>query len=689
VRAKYHVEVRMSARVTGAVAVPVLAAIAMLTVVAMGSRGSAKATTDYIQGQVTGPGGPEAGVWVIAQTNSLGTPFRKIVVTDDDGRFVIPQLTPATYKVWVRGYGLRDTEKVSASPGTDSLTIRAQRAGRVEAAEFYPASYWLSMMAPPGDVPDTDAFFSSVKLGCELCHQLGSKATRTLTRAQLDHGWMKASTMNGTADGFGRDRMLDMVSAWSAKVRAGETPPAPPRPSGLERNMVVTQWEWGDRFTYAHDEIATDKRDPTKNANGRIYGVDIGNDHTLFVDPVTNRAGAVETPTLNGFRTDWCHQTYVGPAGGDPLPNGFGTLGCPADRGESDFEDKYRNAANPHNPMMDAAGRVWLTTQVRREWAADMPEFCKSDPVIFNNRHHRQLGVFDPKTGKTELIDTCYGTHHLQFDRNGRLWVSGDVFVVGWFDPDKYDPARPETLKQAQGYAQLVVDSDGDGTKDTPVIGFNYGIIPNPADGSVWTAQPFTGARGIIVRYDPATGVSEEYRPPEPGSGPRGVDVDTTGVIWAAMGGSGDLGRFDRSKCARTWGTGDQCPEGWTFYRSPGPSMKKVDGTDGTKGADYHYYLWVDQFNTLGMGKDIVILNGTGSDSLLAFDPTTEKFTTIRIPYPLNTFTRGLDGRIDNPNTGWKGRGLWFDNGLDPLLHSEVQRSYVGKVQLRPDPLAK
>jgi hypothetical protein len=89
------------------------------------------------------------------------------------------------------------------------------------------------------------------------------------------------------------------------------------------------------------------------------------------------------------------------------------------------------------------------------------------------------------------------------------------------------------------------------------------------------------------------------------------------------------------------------------------------------------------------MGKDTVVLNGTGSDSLLAFDQKTESFTVIRIPYPLNTFTRGLDGRIDDPAAGWKGRGLWFTNGADPILHSEVPRSYAAKVQLRPSPLAR
>ena len=82
-------------------------------------------------------------------------------------------------------------------------------------------------------------------------------------------------------------------------------------------------------------------------------------------------------------------------------------------------------------------------------------------------------------------------------------------------------------------------------------------------------------------------------------------------------------------------------------------------------------------------------MNGTGSDSLLAFNQSTETFTVIRIPYPLNTYTRGLDGRIDDASAGWKGRGLWFTNGTDPVLHSEIPRSFVGKVQVRPDPLAR
>jgi hypothetical protein len=651
------------------------------------------AATDFIAGRVTsGDTKAEAGVWVIAQTDALPTPYRKIVVTDDDGRFVIPELPNAPYRVWVRGYGLVDSPQTDAAPGA-TLDLRATPAATAQdAAVIYPASYWLSLFEPPDHSAD---WANQFKLGCQLCHQVGSLITRTKDRAQFDLGFKKASFMNLTADGLNRAALLDSLSDWSSRIAAGEVPEAPPRPQGIERNLVITQWAWGDTFTYAHDEIATDKRDPTLYGRGPIYGVDIGNDRLLTLEPTTHTAGAIKTPTLGGYDTPWCNATYKPKGGTTALPAGFGSLGCPVEPGITGFEGQYPNPANPHNPMMDAQGRVWITTQVRREWAEDSPAFCNRAPGITDKPHHRQLGWWDTKTQQYQLIDTCYGTHHLQFDAKGVLWTSGDSYVIGWFDPSKYDPARPATLSDAQGWSEVVVDSDGDGKADMPLVGFNYGVIPNPADGSVWTAQPGGDPggppdyRGRLVRYDPATNVHETYIPPRPGAGPRGVDVDSKGIIWAALGGSGHLGRFDRSKCKQTWGAGDQCPEGWTLYRSPGPRMRTGDTPQNQQSADFHYYLFVDQFNTLGLGNDIVVLNGTGSDSLLAFAPSTEQFTIIRVPYPLNTYTRGLDGRIDDPSSGWKGRGLWFTNGLDPIVHSEVQQSYVGKVQLRPDPLAR
>jgi len=667
----------------------------MLLVLWGSSAVAAARAADYIEGTVTSPDGrPEAGVWVIAETGDLPTTFRKIVVTDDDGRFAVPELPDAAYRLWVRGYGLVDSPKTDAVPGDRVTLVSLPAPSAQRAAMIYPASYWLSMLEPPaGDA----AWASTFKLGCQLCHQVGTAITRTRSRELFDTGLRKSVHMNVTADYLGRERLLDALTDWSARIQDGATPPQPPRPRGRERNLVITQWAWGDSFTYAHDEIVTDKRDPTRYAHGPVYGVDLANDRLLTVDPVAHSATMADVPTVDGFSTPWCNQTYKGAMAGDQqaIPMGFGSLGCPVEPGLTGFEGRYDNPANPHNPMLDAQGRVWLTTQLRREWDADLPEFCQDDPAVAGRYHHRQLGYYDTRSKTFELIDTCYGTHHLQFDDDGVLWTSGDVFVLGWFDPSKYDPARPETLGEAQGWAEVKVDSSGDGKADLPIVGFNYGVIPNPVDGSVWTAQPGGNVgdpldyRGRLVRFDPTRGTFETFVPPKPGAGPRGVDVDRNGIIWASLGGSGHLARFDRSKCRQTWGSGEQCPEGWTLYRSPGPVLATGDEPQDVVGADFHYYLFVDQFDTLGLGENTVVLNGTGSDSLLAFDQRTESFTVIRIPYPLNAFTRGLDGRIDDPEAGWKGRALWFTNGGDPIIHSEVAQSYAGKVQLRPHPLAR
>ena len=660
---------------------------------ACGAPGNTPQTADdVIEGRVVAAdGAAEAGVWVIAETDALPTPYRKIVVTDEAGRFVIPELPDVEYRIWVRGYGLKDSAKAKVSPG-GAITVQVdQAASPQQAAANYPASYWLSLLEPP---EHNARWVDQFKLGCQLCHQIGSLMTRNKDRAAVDAGLHKATYMNVTADGLGRESLLTAMSDWHDRIVAGEVPPSPPRPNGIERNLVITQWGWGDMHTYAHDEIATDKRNPHLYADQPIYGVDIGNDRLLMLDPLTHSADSTPVPTLNGFDTPWCRQTFKSLSEDAVAVVGFGSLGCPTEQGVTGFEGEYPNPANPHNPMMDDAGHVWFTTQVRREWAQDSPEFCQRAAEIGNNYHHRQLAWYDPASGEHELVDTCFGTHHLQFDNDGVLWTSGDSYVIGWFDPEKYDPANPASLASAQGWSEVIIDSDGDGEPDEALVAFNYGVIPNPVDGSVWLAQPGGGPgtpadfRGRLIRYDPASDSHEAYVPPKPGAGPRGVDVDSQGIIWVALGGSGHLGRFDRSRCKQHWGRGDQCAEGWTLYRSPGPVMRTGPAPDDQRGADFHYYLFVDQFNTLGMGNDTVIMNGTGSDSLLAFDPDTETFTIIRVPYPLNTYTRGLDGRIDDPAAGWKGRGLWFTNGLDPIFHSEIPQSYVGKVQLRPDPLA-
>lgn len=679
------------------------------------------ADSGSISGSVrSGDGQAEAGVWVIAESAATPTPMRKIVVTDEQGRFVLPQLPAVEFNVWVRGYGLIDSTPVSAKSGA-TLALNVERAeDALEAAAIYPASYWLALFEPPpastfaaakaageggifGGVENAaaadpfksqSAWLNQFKLDCVLCHQVGAAITRLPEADYFDHGFLKAAAMKYFADRLGIERLTAALGAWGTRIANGAVPPTPPRPQGVERNLVITEWDWGDGYTYAHDEIATDKRDPNVNANGPIYGVDLANDYLLVVDPESNSASRIKVPTENGFNTPWCEQTYRAHDSSEEVPFGFGSLGCPWPGGETAHAGSYDNPANPHNPMMDDQGRVWLTTQIRRQWAQDAPAYCQNDAIITDKRHHRQLGVFDPRTQDFDLIDTCYGTHHLQFDKQGVLWTSGDDYVVGWFDPAKYDAKDPSSLERANGHSEVRIDTTGDGSADRALVGFHYGVIANPLDGSIWSAitpgitSP-AGEPGYLLRYDPKTDRHEAYAPKVPGMGPRGIDIDSKGIIWTALAGSGHVASFDRTRCNQSWGAGEQCAQGWTYWRTPGARfMQAANEKTEPASTDMHYYLFVDQFNTLGLGHDVVIVNGTNSDALLAFEQSTQTFTTIRIPYPLNTYTRGLDGRIDNPESGWKGRGLWFTNGLDPILHSEIPRSYAGKIQLRPDPLA-
>ncbi|SVA62374.1 uncharacterized protein METZ01_LOCUS115228 [marine metagenome] len=107
-----------------------------------------------ITGVVTSDSGPEAGVWVIAETDETPTKLVKIVVTDDDGRYLLPQLPDVTFNIWVRGYGLVDSAKVTGRPG-DELALRGVLAPTPsDAAKIYPANYWYSLI----EVPDKSEF---------------------------------------------------------------------------------------------------------------------------------------------------------------------------------------------------------------------------------------------------------------------------------------------------------------------------------------------------------------------------------------------------------------------------------------------------------------------------------------------------------------------------------------------------
>jgi hypothetical protein len=288
---------------------------------------------------------------------------------------------------------------------------------------------------------------------------------------------------------------------------------------------------------------------------------------------------------------------------------------------------------------------------------------------------------------------------------------------IGWVNTHVWNETHDP--RKAIGWCPAVIDYNGDGktgpytNPDEPINpkldravdgGNGYGFAFNPVDGSLWYAGLSYPVPGRIIRMvvgdnPPATCKTEVYEPPfdnphRPGVeafGTLGIAVDTNGIVWAALTGSDDLASFDRHKCKGPLNgpnaTGQQCPEGWTLYPVPGPKFK---GTNIS--ADHFYHNWVDRYNTLGLGKNVPIVNGTGADSLIAFLPETKKFVTMRVPYPLDFYTRNMEGRIDDPNAGWKGRGLWTANAEKVIWHLEGGKgntTSIAHFQIRPDPLAK
>jgi hypothetical protein len=682
-----------------------------------------------IGGVVTGPKGPEAGVWVIAETNDLPTRFAKIVVTDDQGRYLIPELPKANYSVWVRGYGLVDSPKKQTSPGK-TLDLTAVEAPNAHAAaEYYPAGYWFSLLNVPDsskfpgsgsgaegngfspEIATQAKFLSNIKSGtCLACHQLGSQGTRKLPESlgnfnssvqawehRLQSG-QAGPIMTSAVHQWGHVGTLQMFADWTDRIKEGELPPAPPRPKGVERNVVITQWDWADPKAYLHDVVSTDRRNPTVNANGPVYGaLEVSADYLPVLDPIKHASSQVPLSVRD---------TSTKSASGvvmQPSPY-WGT------------EPIWNSKTNVHNPMIDEKGRVWITATVR---PPDNPDCCKtgsdhpSAKLFPLNRASRHLGFYDPATKKYTHISTCFSTHHLMFaeDSSNTLWTSGGGEVIGWLNTKKYLETGNE--ENSQGWTALVLDANGNGkrdayvepnepvdpAKDKRIAKGIYSVAPAP-DGSVWGSS--LGYPGAVIRLNPGpnppgTALVEYYELPlndkgEPieGFSPRGMDIDRNGVAWVALA-SGHLASFDRRKCTGSLNgpnaTGQHCPEGWTFYTEPLPQLK---GVSYKGSAESSYYTWVDQFNTLGLGENIPINTGNESEALLALKDG--QWVVMRVPYPLGFYTKWMDGRIDDPKAGWKGRGIWATISTRTPFHMEGGKgtsSKVFKFQIRPNPLAR
>jgi hypothetical protein len=697
-----------------------IAAVLAAAPAQLGAQTAVAIDNDDIGGVVTGANGPEAGVWVIAETTDLPTRYIKSVVTDDQGRYVIPDLPTANYDVWVRGYGLVDSPKLRAKPGEIINHAAVTAPNEKAAAHYYPAIYWYAMMK----IPPASDFGGSTEIpknitqetwrqrmnnvDCIGCHQLGQESTRTIP-AQFgqfksgDEAWMRR-TQAGQAGEMMTNRLAGQLGGvpykyfgdWTDRIAKGEVPKhKPARPQGVERNIVVTAWEWSTPDKYMHDLISSDRRNPTVNAYGPLYGSpEYSTDNMPILDPKTNTVTFFKMPVAD-------------PNMPEALGPGHAASVKPLQPSAYWGDEKlWDTRANNHNAMFDDKGRVWIAATVR---GMDNPAFCtkgsdhpsaKAFPL---DKSARQVAMLDPKTMKYTFVDTCFGTHHLQFgyDADNTLWLSGTGPVAGWINTSVLDETGD--AKKAQGWAPFVLDTNGNGKvdeytepgkpgepgKDTRIAGSGpYAVMPNPTDGSVWyTANVFAGPPGFL-RFDPKTNLSEFYAIPKEGIGLRGGDIDKNGVVWGS-GSNGTLISFDRRKCKGPLNgpnaTGNHCPEGFAFHKYPGPGFEGLENTS----AEASYYTWVDQHNAVGLGENIPISTANLQDGFVAFKDG--QMILMRLPYPMGFYAKGLDARIDDPNAGWKGRGLWSASGdRTPWLNElgKGARPLAVHIQVRPDPLA-
>ena len=358
--------------------------------------------------------------------------------------------------------------------------------------------------------------------GCIGCHQLGQQSTRTIpaalgTFASPAEAWRRrvqsgqaGQLMFGQLTGLG-DMSFANYGDWTDRIAKGELPFAkPPRPQGVERNIVVTLRDWMNEKQYLHDLIASDRRFPTVNAYGPVYriaGVQLGHaadsrsgqERGDDVPGAGARSRACRSASAPATprRSTRCSPRRTGAASGSGRRAPTTTTRCSAGTAGSGSPPR---CAAPENPAFCKAG-------------SDHPS-AKAFPM---ERAARHIAVLDPKTKKYTFVDTCYSTHHPQFgyDANDTLWTSGGGPVVGWLNTKMFD--QTGDAAKSQGWTALVLDYNGNGkrdaytepdqpadpTKDMRINSPFYAVMPSPVDGSIWGST--LGVPGAVVRLVPGS----------------------------------------------------------------------------------------------------------------------------------------------------------------------------------------
>ena len=267
-------------------------------------------------------------------------------------------------------------------------------------------------------------WISQIKVNCNVCHQLGNQATREIpkalgTFARSIDAWDRrvqagqdGAGMSQAVTALGRSRGLQMFARLDRPYRCGRGAAGPAAAAGARAKPRSDDVGLGRTATFAHDELTTDKRNPTANADGPIYGVDWGNDGFLIVDPLEHTATELRIPVLDP-------KVPPGKAQSMPVPSPYW--------GEKLY---WYDPAITNHAAMDSKGRVWMSSRFRVP--ENQPAFCATHPsaaLAPQPRSFRQIQYFDPRTRQFKQVNICFDVHHVQFarDKDETLYGNGAV----------------------------------------------------------------------------------------------------------------------------------------------------------------------------------------------------------------------------------------------------------------------
>ena len=328
---------------------------------------------------------------------------------------------------------------------------------------------------------------------------------------------------------------------WTDRIAKGELPKTePPRPQGVERNVVITSWEWSTPDKYLHDLISSDRRNPTVNAYGPLYGSpEYSTDNMPILDPKTNKVSFFKMPVRDAEHAGiaWARSCRHRQADCSLRPTGA-------------TRQLWDTRANNHNSMFDKQGaRLAHGERARHGQSGLLQEGL--GPSVRQGLPARKVAA--PGGDARSQDDEVHLRRHLLCAPITRSSAMTPTIRCGSAAPARWRAGSTprcfdETgdAEKAQGWAPWVLDTNGNGklddyveptapadpAKDRRITAGSgpYSVMPNPKDGSIWYAiGTFAGPPGFL-RFDPKTKLSEVYYIPKPGFGIRGGDIDSDGV---------------------------------------------------------------------------------------------------------------------------------------------------------------